>query len=76
MDTKKQGKWYFRAWPLVVSFLCVGPLMLPLVWKNPRFSKKSKIVISIIIIILTSVAMSGIQGRLSVFLCGLALKFL
>ncbi|MEI6832293.1 MAG: hypothetical protein WCK61_06260 [Candidatus Omnitrophota bacterium] len=55
MDTKKQGKWYFKAWPLVASFLCVGPLMLPLVWKNPRFSKKSKIVISIIIIILTYV---------------------
>ena len=48
-----QGKWYFRTWPLIASFLCVGPFMLPLVWSNPRFSKKSKIVISIVIIILT-----------------------
>ncbi|MDO9572727.1 MAG: hypothetical protein Q7J37_02450 [Candidatus Omnitrophota bacterium] len=55
MDTKKQGKWYFNGWSLIASFFCVGPLMLPLVWKNPRFSKKSKIVISIVIIILTYV---------------------
>jgi len=53
MDNKDQRKWYFKTWPLIISFLCVGPLMLPLVWVNPSFSKMTKIIISIVIIILT-----------------------
>ena len=53
MDNQQQEKWYFKIWPLVVSFLCVGPFMLPLVWANPRFSKRLKIIISLVIIILT-----------------------
>jgi hypothetical protein len=46
-----RGKWYFNNSALVIGFLCVGPLVLPLVFLNPRFSKRAKIVISIIIII-------------------------
>ncbi len=53
MDNKDNPKWYFKSWSLVISFLCVGPFMLPLVWTNPRFSKQAKIIISLIIIILT-----------------------
>jgi len=53
MDDQKREKWYFKTGSLIVSFLLVGPLMLPLVWANPRFSKKSKAVISVAIIILT-----------------------
>lgn len=53
MENKDNQKWYFKSWSLVVSFLCVGPFMLPLVWANPRFSKQAKITISVIIIILT-----------------------
>ncbi len=53
MDNPKQPKWYFKTWPLVVSFLVAGPFMLPLVWKNPRFSLKLKIIISLIVLALT-----------------------
>jgi hypothetical protein len=53
MDINKQDKWYFKGWSLVISFLCVGPFMLPLVWANPRFSKKSKLIISIAILAAT-----------------------
>ncbi len=53
MDTNKQEKWYFRGWSLIASFFCVGPFMLPLVWVNPRFSKKSKLVMSIVIVFVT-----------------------
>lgn len=53
MDDPNQPKWYFKTWSLVASFLCVGPFMLPLVWKNPRFSKKSKMIISAAVLILT-----------------------
>lgn len=50
MDEKKKEKWYFRPSSLIVSFLLVGPFMLPLVWFNPGFSKKAKMVISAVVI--------------------------
>ena len=53
MDNQDHSKWYFKTWSLVVSFLCVGPFMLPLVWTNPRFSKRSKIIITIVVVIIT-----------------------
>jgi uncharacterized membrane protein YvbJ len=46
-------KWYFKTSTLVVALLCVGPLALPLMWFNPRFSTKSKVVWSIVIIVLS-----------------------
>ncbi|MDD5408978.1 MAG: hypothetical protein PHC71_02675 [Candidatus Omnitrophica bacterium] len=53
MDSKGQKKWYFKTGSLIISFLCVGPLMLPLVWANPDFNKKKKIIISAVVIILS-----------------------
>ncbi len=53
MDNQNQPKWYFKTWSLVASFLCVGPFMLPLVWKHPRLSKKSKIIITAVVLIVT-----------------------
>lgn len=53
LEKKNKARWYFKAPSLVTAFLCVGPLALPLVWFNPRFSRNTKIITSIIIIILT-----------------------
>jgi hypothetical protein len=53
IDKKPQEKWYFKTSSLIVAFLCVGPFVLPLVWFNPRFSQKKKIVVSAIIVILS-----------------------
>lgn len=53
LDKKPPRKWYFKTGTLIIAFLCIGPFALPLLWFNPRFSKKQKIVISIIIIILS-----------------------
>jgi hypothetical protein len=50
---KPEVKWYFKTSSLIIVFLCVGPLALPMLWFNPRFSKKTKTIISIIVIILT-----------------------
>jgi len=50
---KPQEKWYYKTYWVVVSILCVGPFALPLVWLNPRYSKKTKIITSIIVIILS-----------------------
>ena len=53
LDKGQRDKWYFRTYWVVIAFLCVGPLALPLLWFNPRFSQKMKIVISIFVFVLT-----------------------
>ena len=50
---KQEQKWYCRTYWLVVAFLCVGPMALPLLWVNPRFSRRRKIIISVIVIIVS-----------------------
>lgn len=49
----QETKWYFKTSCIITAFLCVGPLALPLVWLNPRFSQKTKIIVTIITIILS-----------------------
>lgn len=53
MIASQDIKWYFKPHALIIAFLCVGPLALPLVWLNPRLSRKNKIIISVIIFVLT-----------------------
>ena len=61
---KPKDKWYFRTSNLIIAFLCIGPLALPLVWLNPRFSPKVKIIISVIIAILTYCVAASLLGSL------------
>jgi uncharacterized membrane protein YvbJ len=51
--TKPEDKWYFKTTTFVIALLCAGPLALPLLWLNPRFSQKTKIIVTIIVIILS-----------------------
>lgn len=53
LQEKPQEKWYFKTNIVVIAFLCLGPLALPLLWFNPRYSQNTKIIASIIIIILS-----------------------
>jgi predicted nucleic acid-binding Zn ribbon protein len=47
-------KWYYNAWfVLVMLFFVLGPFGLPLVWKNPRFSRLVKIALTLITIAYT-----------------------
>lgn len=50
---KEKTPWYFKSSSLVVMFLCVGPLMLPAVWYNPKYSQTTKIVISLVVAVLS-----------------------
>ncbi|MCX5696831.1 MAG: zinc ribbon domain-containing protein [Candidatus Omnitrophica bacterium] len=52
-EKPQETPWYFKTSRIVVAFLCVGPFALPLVWLNPRFSRKTKLVVTIIVIILS-----------------------
>lgn len=53
LTKKPQYKWYFKTSSLVIVFLCIGPFALPLLWFNPRFNQKTKIIISVIVIVLS-----------------------
>ena len=53
LNKRQRERWYFKTYWLVIAFLGVGPLMLPLVLVNPRFSRRKKAIISIIIIVLS-----------------------
>ena len=46
-------KWYFKPYWSLIAFLCLGPLMLPLVWFQPNYSREKKIVISVVVITLS-----------------------
>jgi hypothetical protein len=52
---EQKTPWYFRTSVLVFIFLCIGPLALPLLWINPRYSKKAKVGVTIIVVILSYV---------------------
>jgi hypothetical protein len=52
-DNKQAEKWYFKTGAVVVSILLAGPFALPLVWKNKRFSRNTKIIITVVVLVLT-----------------------
>ena len=47
--------WYFRPWNLIVTFLCVGPLVLPLIWWHPAMGRSRKAVLTVIILVVSSI---------------------
>ena len=52
-EKKTKAKWYYASTSLVVSFMVVGPFMLPLLWAKPGLSKRKKIIYTIVVLILT-----------------------
>ena len=53
LNRKPVAPWYFRNSTLITLVVCVGPLALPLVWFNPRFSRTFKIVATVLTLALT-----------------------
>ena len=49
----KKTKWYHSTTSLIAGFLLVGPFILPAVWINPRFSKKTKMIITLLCLFIT-----------------------
>jgi hypothetical protein len=52
-DNNQPEKWYLKTTAVVVSILLAGPLALPLVWKNKRYSRNTKIIITVVVLVLT-----------------------
>ncbi len=55
VSVKIKTPWYAKTGVLVLSFLTVGPFALPLVWFNPAFSRRKKIIITVIVLAITYV---------------------
>jgi len=49
----KKTPWYFKTSILIIVFLTIGPLVLPLIWWNPKITYTWKIILSIVISILS-----------------------
>jgi hypothetical protein len=43
----------YSLWTFAIAVAVVGPFALPLLWRNPRFSKNTKIIVSIAVILFT-----------------------
>ncbi len=63
---KPQAKWYFKTSTIVVLFFCVGPLVLPLIWFNPRYSPFKKILASLIIIVVSYYVVTAVNDSVKV----------
>ena len=50
---KTKTKWYFSTSAVVFALLCLGPFALPLVWLHPHYKITTKLVVTIIVIVLT-----------------------
>jgi hypothetical protein len=55
--SKEEGKvkWYLSPISVVLLlFFVLGPFALPLLYKSPKFSKTSKVILTIVVIVYTS----------------------
>mgnify|MGYP001562123393 CR=1 FL=1 len=57
--------WYHSPVSLIVSFLTVGPFMLPLVWTHPKLSPNAKRGWSAAILIATGALAAGVYKALA-----------
>ena len=54
MIMRKEGnvKWYLKPYGVIILlFFVLGPLGLPLLFKSPAFSRKLKIILTVVVII-------------------------
>jgi hypothetical protein len=51
--SKTKTKWYNSTSAIVISLMTLGPLALPLVWVHPKYHWITKIVITLVVIIVT-----------------------
>jgi hypothetical protein len=58
--------WYFRTPTVVSAILLLMPLALPLVWLNPHYTRKTKVVVTLVVLIATyllwGMTMQALQG--------------
>jgi hypothetical protein len=54
-EENRKIKWYLKPISLILLlFLVLGPFGLPLLYRSPKFSKRLKIILTIVVVIYTS----------------------
>ncbi|MFH2145162.1 MAG: zinc ribbon domain-containing protein [Candidatus Omnitrophota bacterium] len=46
-------KWYFKTSTFIIAVVCFGPFALPLLWSNSRIKLNTKIIITVVLLLLT-----------------------
>lgn len=52
-DAEKKGPWYLRPGCLLTAVLCAGPLALPLFWIHPNLTRRTKIIWTVVVVLLS-----------------------
>lgn len=63
--SKTGGKWYNSNGTIIMALLTLGPLALPLVWVNPRYSLLVKGILTVAILVLTIALCYAMMGMYS-----------
>jgi hypothetical protein len=53
LESRPALKWYFKPYIIVIALLSVGPVALPLIWFHPTYSKRTKIILTVVVLILS-----------------------
>lgn len=53
MCEQPENRWYHSNLAIVIALACAGPFALGLVWSNPRYSRFTKIWVTILVIVVT-----------------------
>ena len=54
--TPAKQPWYYKNTSMLAAFLVAGPLMLPMVWINPKFDLSKKVLVTVLVLAITYVA--------------------
>ena len=51
-----QSRWFYSVWSVLLAlFVVLGPLGLPLLWRSPRFSRGTKVLLTALTVVYTLV---------------------
>lgn len=63
LGSNDRTPFYFRGPTMIFAFLCVGPLMLPLVWWNPTLRRDTKLILTAVIGVISALLIwATVQG--------------
>ena len=57
-----KSPWYFKTSSLVMGFLLIGPLIMPLIWFNPHYSRVKKVVLTSLMIIVSVIIFQSVKA--------------
>jgi hypothetical protein len=59
MDKNKRDWILNNVWTFILGVLLIGPFALPLLWRNPKYSRSTKVLWSVIVLAFTAFLIWG-----------------